>query len=238
MPATKYVFKYRALDPRKLRPNGDRYLFEVLATDEEALPSGLYLPDAIEEKKGWFVGVVFSHGNGHRLDTPDVYLPLPEKYECDPDFDPDVDWGDSTIVRRAKIAAGKGSEIDHGDSAETRLKKRQARMQRRQQFVNSTNIVTIGDSVMVGRYPAAVPMFYQIGEVIFVEKYSGRPMIIGGREFRVVNQVDTLCSSGVFLRLLDDGETWEERDLEAEAKAAQEMAQARQHMNGKRIILP
>jgi co-chaperonin GroES (HSP10) len=206
--------------------------------DEEKLSNGLYLPEAGEEKKGWAVGVVFALGNGHRLEVPDIYVSLTEKYKCEPKIDPDIDTGDSKEARAAKIAQGKGDEIDFGDNDEERMKKIMARNQRRQQIIMGSNIAAIGDESMVVRYPAAVPMFFQHGEVVFIEKYSGRPLVIEGREFRIVNQVDVLASSGVYLKLGADGETWEERDLESEQKQAQQLALARQQLNGKKIVLP
>jgi co-chaperonin GroES (HSP10) len=224
-----------------MRPNGDRYLCEILPVDEEKLSSGLFLPEAGEEKKGWAVGVVFAIGNGHRLERPDTYVALAEKYECDPDFDPDINWGDSRAVRMAKIEAGQGATIDHGDNREERIKKQQARMQRRQQIVANTNIAALGDNSMVLRYPAGVPMFFALGEVVFIEKYSGRPVVIEGREFRFVNQVDVLGSSGRFLKLGPDGVTWEERDLKAEQEEFARNAALRGQINGsanKRIVMP
>lgn len=176
----QYVFQYRNMDPKRLRPIGDRYLIEVLDVDEEKV-NGIYLPEQTEEQKGWAVGVVFSIGNGHRLDVHDPIVVVPEGYVPDPALN------EQEQMRR-RIAA------------------------------LSYNCPSMGDHSTVMRYPALVPMMFQPGEVIFVERYSGRQFTIRGRTFRFVSQVDCLGTSGVYLKLTDDG--WEERDLEAEAKAA------------------
>jgi co-chaperonin GroES (HSP10) len=217
LPAQQFVYEYRNADPLKHRPNGDRYLIEILPVSEEKLSSGLFLPEAGEERKGWAVGVVVAVGNGHRLETPDQYIAIAEKYQCDPQVDPDVEFG---------------------DDLDTRAKKSAARQQRRMAIMQTTNIAAIGDDSMVVRYPSAVPMFFQFGEIVYVEKYSGRPLIIGGREFRIVNQVDVLSSSGRYAKLKEDGETWEERDLEQEAKDRAQVDNVRRLIENGKIKLP
>jgi co-chaperonin GroES (HSP10) len=177
----RFVFRYRNLDPRRLRPIGDRYLIEVLDVDEEKV-GGIYLPEQSEEQKGWAVGVVFSIGNGHRLEEHDPIVVVPEGYKADP----------------------KLTE--------------QEQMQRRMSALGYTT-PSMGDESTVMRYPALVPMFFQPGEVIFVERYSGRQFTMSGRTMRFVSQVDCLGTSGMYLKMNEDG-SWEERDLEAEAKAA------------------
>lgn len=195
----RYVFRYRNADPRLLRPIGDRYLIEVLEVDEEKMPSGLYLPEQTEEQKGWAVGVVFSIGNGHRLEVHDPALVLPEGYVKDEKL--------SEQENNMRHAAGLGY-----------------------------NTPCIGDHSSVMRIPALVPMFFVPGEVIFVERYSGRQFTILGRVFRFVSQVDCLGTSGVYLKLTEEG-GWVERDLAAERKEAERAAAAA--ANGtRRLIVP
>jgi co-chaperonin GroES (HSP10) len=191
----QYIFRYKNADPAKLRPVGDRYVIEVLNVDEEVLPSGLILPDRTEEQAGWAVGVVFSVGNGHRLETPDIPITL------DADVVEDVDTAKQFIER-------------------SKSEKREIVQQLIGQSINFMQpAANTKQSVL--RWLSTVPMFFVHGEVIAVERYSGRQFTISNRAFRVVNQVDCLCSFGVYLKW-DDTLGWVERDLEAEHAAAEE----------------
>jgi co-chaperonin GroES (HSP10) len=168
-----YVFKYRSADPSKIVPIGDRYLIEVLETDETQLVAGvdMWMPDRSEQERGWAVGVVFAVGNGHRLETPDPVSVMPEGYQPQPGI----------------------SDAEQ--------------MQRR---ISLLGYITpsMGDHSSLMRSLALVPMFYTVGDVIFIEKYSGREFVVNDRTFRFVSQVDTLGFSGVKLILGEDG--WED----------------------------
>jgi co-chaperonin GroES (HSP10) len=166
-----YIFKYRELDPRLLRPIGDRYLVEVLETDERS-PSGLMLPERTEQERGWTIGVVFSVGNGHRLEVPDPAVVMPEGYI------PQEGLSDEQQMQRRVSALSYYTPM-------------------------------MGDHSTLQRVPAMVPMFFAPGEVIFIEKYSGREFHIAERTFRFVSQVDCLGTSGRRLVLQEDG-GWED----------------------------
>lgn len=203
MEQTKYIFRYRNANLATLRPNGDRYLIEVLDVDEEKLPSGIFLPEATEEQKGWAVGVVFSVGNGHRLEIPDHLKVIPEGYNVPDDLLDDL--ADDRAVREFK---------------------EKARAEHIGKQLNFHYQPSIGPKHTVARYWASVPMFFAPGEVVGIERYSGRQFTIQGRSFRIVSQVDVLLSFGTFLRITPSG--WVERDLEAEAAEAM-----KNHPNGK-----
>ena len=199
----QYVFKYHTANPAHLRPIGDRYLVEIVPVDEELTPSGIYLPEKLEEQRGWAVGIVFSVGNGHRLEVPDVVSVIPEGYVPDPNL------SESAQSNRRQSALGY-------------------------------RMPALGDKSSVMRFESAVPMFFIPGEVIFIERYSGRQFTIQGRTFRFVNQVDCLGTTGVYLKLAEDGINWETRDIaaeQAEAQRQQEEAAARHKANG-RIVRP
>jgi co-chaperonin GroES (HSP10) len=187
------------LDPKTLRPIGDRYLVEVVPVDEELTPAGIYLPEKLEEQRGWAVGIVFSVGNGHRLETPDQVTVIPEGYVPDPKLN------EAAQIERRTSALGY-------------------------------RMPALGDHSSVMRFESAVPMFFIPGEVIFIERYSGRQFTIQGRTFRFVNQVDCLGTSGVYLKLAEDGINWEERDIAAEQAEAQKQQaehEARVKANGR-----
>lgn len=162
-----YIFKYKDLDPLKLAPIGDRYLVEVLETDEQTA-GGILLLERTEQERGWTIGVVYSIGNGHRLETADTPVMMPESKTSD---------------------SFRGYAVPY-----------------------------VGENSVVVRAFAQVPMFFRPGEVIFIEKYSGREFHIGDRTFRFVSQVDCLGTTGKFLVLQEDG-GWEEGEPPAPATA-------------------
>jgi co-chaperonin GroES (HSP10) len=169
----KYCFKYAEIDPLKLPPPiGDRYLLEMIDYDDDALPHGLVLPqvgghDLVSIP---IPALVLAAGNGHRLETSDPAVVMPETAQ-DPTLTPEQ--------RRAQRAA----QISYIHPA-------------------------IGDNSVVFRPLATVPMFFAPGQVIFVEKYSGREFHLKGRTYRYMNQVDCLGWTGVVLSPRDDGD-WE-----------------------------
>ena len=163
-----YIFRYRELDPFKIRPIGDRYMVELLETDEVS-PAGILIPERAEQERGWHAAVVFSMGNGHRLDVPDPVCVMPEPVR-------DLKEGETVDQRAIDMRA-----------------------------MASYSAPFVGTHSMVVRPLATVAMFFVPGEVIFVEKYSGREFHIGERRFRFVSQVDCLGTSGRFLVLSADG---------------------------------
>lgn len=38
-----------------------------------------------------------------------------------------------------------------------------------------------------------VPMFCKVGDLVLVDRYAGRTMVLGGKQYRQVNQVDVLA---------------------------------------------
>jgi co-chaperonin GroES (HSP10) len=176
-----YIFRYRELDPTRIQPIGDRYMVEILDTDE-ASPAGILLLERSEQGRGWVIGVVFSSGNGHRLDTPDQVVVVPEP----------------TPRKGETSAQGFFTETETDEDYYGRL---------RAQANYSVPVVT--PTAIVTRVQSTVPMYCRPGEVIFVERHSGREFNIGERTFRFVNQVDVLGTSGRFLNLQADG-GWEE----------------------------
>jgi co-chaperonin GroES (HSP10) len=167
-----YTFRYRNLDPTKLRPIGDRYVVQVLDFDEEKLPSGLYLGESAEGTQGWAAGVIIAVGNGHRLEVADQAVVMPEGYVPDPSLT------DEQQMARRIGALGYGTPA-------------------------------MGDNSTIQRVASAVPMFFSVGMVIFMEKYSGREFPVRGRKYRFVSQVDCLGDTGVRLERDADGE-WHE----------------------------
>ena len=68
----------------------------------------------------------------------------------------------------------------------------------------------IGNGERVARQPADVPMFFEEGDVVFVDHNAkGRALRILGREIRVINQIDCLAKlEGVKLKRTENG--WEQ----------------------------
>jgi hypothetical protein len=198
--------------------------------------ANLYLPDVDEEAKGWTVGVVVARGNGHRLEVPDQIAILPNKLRVDESLIDDV-----FKENEAALAAAPQFE-----GLRTVKGRREARAAVRQQLVHASLGPSLGygnprasEDALVCRLESIVPMFFQIGEVITIERWSGRTKKIRGREYRTVNQVDCLESTGIFLKRGEDGE-WVERDLEAERAAAEaaQKEQAELEAAARKIIRP
>jgi co-chaperonin GroES (HSP10) len=164
-----YVFRYRDLDPAKMKPLGDRYLVEVLEVEEEQTPTGLFLPSDRMDHGTWAIGVVCAVGNGHRLEVSDHVAVIPEGYQA-----------------------------VEGLTQEEQMARR----------ANALSYMTpaMGDHSTVMRPLATVPMFHYVGDVLFLERYSGRQFTVGGRLYRFVSQVDVLGFTGLHLCWSDAGE--------------------------------
>jgi co-chaperonin GroES (HSP10) len=212
--ADPFVFRYRNADPKKFRPIGDRYIVEMVAYDEEALPSGLFLPEGTEEQRGWHVGIVWTIGNGHRLDVPDVPVILDNDMLEDVELDPQL----------VHLSRNKKRELIH---------------ERLARATNPSGMNFGNTKQMAIRWQANVPMFFSLGEAIAVERYSGRQATAAGRVFKCVNQVDCLFSFGQFFRW-DESVGWVERDLVAEEAAARAEQAAKQEAQAaaQRLIVP
>ena len=223
-----YVFKFSTLDPLKVRPIGDRYLVEIVETEGDITAGGLLLPDRTEDQKGWAVGIVFSIGNGHRLEVPDPALVLPEGYKPDPKAKARLETIELELNREASrlTTENVAGVISNAESAalfkafsERRREEaneiERTEMDRRMRSLGYEQPIS-GDACSVMRVASVVPMFFIPGEVIFIERWSGRQFQVHGRTFRFVNQVDCLGSSGVYVKPSLDGLSWVERDLEAE----------------------
>jgi co-chaperonin GroES (HSP10) len=108
---------FMALDPRKMKPHGDRIIVEKVEVENVHVIPGMDTTIEIaggdgdlENARGYFLGRVLAVGNGHRLEA-DVTVPMP----------------------------------------------------------------------------------FAVGQVWLIERFSGREIVLGGKKYRVVNQVDVFC---------------------------------------------
>lgn len=65
------------------------------------------------------------------------------------------------------------------------------------------------DQPTIVREPADVPMFYQAGDVVFVDRNAkGRNLRVVGREVRIVNQIDILAKIDGIRLVRDEDGNW------------------------------
>lgn len=120
----------------------------------------------------------------------------------DPTLDPKDPRSDPKIEQRGVMAAvivtrGNGHLLGLPDP----------------RFVMHQNPMNDMESIV--REKADVPMFYQPGDVVFVDHNAkGRNVKIVGRECRIVNQIDVLAKiEGIKLERTEDGD-WKQVDAE------------------------
>lgn len=157
----RFELKINEVDLEDIKPNGDRYVVEVIDLDEKIELGQILVvtqdpsinprdPSANPnvEQRGVLTAVVVRAGNGHLLGLPDPRL----------------------AVRN------------------------------------------ISGNEEVERHPADVPMFFERGDVVFVDRNAkGRALRILGREGRIVNQIDVLARlelGGKPVRLVREDGIW------------------------------
>jgi co-chaperonin GroES (HSP10) len=115
------------------------------------------------------------------------------------------------------VARGDGTRLDMPDLAVVMPEKMHedpnddepTKMLKRIAIMGQARSTFLGEESVVVRPKATVEMYCEIGEVVFVERYSGRQFEVGGKQYRFVNQVDTLSRTGIRLIKGPDGEWME-----------------------------
>lgn len=177
-----FKLNYKDEDVLSIMPNGDRYLVEILETDEVTTVKGLdgsekqlYVGAKDEMERGWVAAVVMGVGNGHRLEVPD-HVAVLDNHMDHPRIQPGED-----------IHAFKKRQDEH----------------KLQAIMNGAMFAT--EEHVVVRPPASVPMFFGLGNVVALERLTGRQFKLNtGRVYRIVSQVDILWRFvHINLRLVD-----------------------------------